>query len=214
MPGYTDQLTSKNNDKTKTILSYTKLTIDTVQLTTKKTDMNKFTNLPTDTEELTTKNIDNTKIFYHLPTYQQIPTKLSPRILINQKEFHHLPNYQHIPTNLQSIILIRPKKYIIYQLTNRDRQLTNSKKIINSNIETKNVDQITNVKLPNEIRSSANLLNVVHQLIRLPENSKELFQSSIKVLNCNDHIVNLPEIGTENMINNTGKTTKLPTNNI
>ena len=55
---------------------------------------------------------------------------------------------------------------------------------------------------------------MVHQLIRLPENSKELFQSSIKVPNCNDHIVNLPEIGTENMINNTGKTTKLPTNNI
>ena len=55
---------------------------------------------------------------------------------------------------------------------------------------------------------------MVHQLIQLPKNSKEHFQSSIKVLNCNDHIVRLPEIGTENTINHTGNTTKLPINNI
>ena len=54
---------------------------------------------------------------------------------------------------------------------------------------------------------------MVHQLIKLPENNKELFQSSIKVPNCHGQIVNLPEISTENTINNTGKTTKLPINN-
>ena len=55
---------------------------------------------------------------------------------------------------------------------------------------------------------------MVHQLIKLLENSKELFQSSIKVPNYNDHIVNLPKTGTTNTINNTGKTTKVPFNNI
>ena len=55
---------------------------------------------------------------------------------------------------------------------------------------------------------------MVHQLIKVPENSKELFQSSVKVPNCNNHIVNLSEIGIENTINNTGKTTKSLINNI
>jgi len=89
-----------------------------------------------------------------------------------------IPSSTNLPTYTDQLIIKntdKTKKTSSTNLSTETDRLTNRKEFIDSNIETKNIHQITNAKLPNKIQPIMNLLNVVHQLIKLPENSKEMF---------------------------------------